>query len=110
MTADALLAYQDLLYRLDGPSRGTGDVRSEWNEGSRLLIGPATPLVPSYDEACGTLAQHLVFISGTARSEWIDFLLTLHESTAGTNTLRSRYATSPIPDGLFAPVAAGNQL
>ena len=95
---------------LDGPSGGTGNVRSEWNEGSRLLVGLATPLIPSYDEACGTLAQHLAFISGTPCSEWIDFLLTLRESAAGTNAIRSKYATGPIPDGPFAPVATGNQL
>ena len=45
-----------------------------------------------------------------ARFEWLDFLLTLRESTAGANALRSRYATSPIPDAPFAPVATGNQL
>ena len=45
-----------------------------------------------------------------ARFEWLDFLLTLRESTAGANALRSRYATSLIPDAPFAPVATGNQL
>ena len=40
---------------VDGPSGGTSDVRLEWNEGSRLLIGLAAPIVPSYDETCGTL-------------------------------------------------------
>ena len=95
---------------LDGPSRGTGDIHSEWNEGSQLLVGPATPLIPSYDEACETLARHLAFISGTPRSEWNDFLLALRDSAAGTNALRSKHATSQIPDGLFAPVATGNQL
>ena len=95
---------------LDGPSRGTGNVHSEWNEGGRLFIGPVTPLIPSYDEACETLTQHLAFISGMARSEWVDFLLTLRESAAGTNAICSKYATSPIPEGPFAPVATGNQL
>ena len=95
---------------LDSPSGGTGDVRSEWNEGSRLLVGPAAPIIPSYDETCGTLARHLAFISGTACFEWLDFLLTLRESAAGTNALHSRYTVSPIPDTPFAPVATGNQL
>ena len=95
---------------LDGPSRRAGDVRTERNEGSRLLIGPAAPIIPSYDETCRTLARHLAFISGTARFEWLDFLLTLRESAAGTNALHSRYATSPIPDAPFALVATGNQL
>ena len=95
---------------LDGPSGGVSDVRSERNEGSRLLVGLAAPIIPSYDETCTTLSQHLAFVSGMARFEWLDFLLTLHESTAGANALRSRYATSPIPDAPFAPVATGNQL
>ena len=95
---------------LDGPSRGTSDVCPERNESSRLLVGPAAPIIPSYDEMCGTLARHLTFVSGTARFEWLDFLLTLHESTAGANALHSRYTTSPVPDAPFAPVATGNQL
>ena len=95
---------------MDGPFGGTGDVRSERNEGSRLLVGPVAPIIPSYDETCGTLARHLAFASGTARFEWLDFLLTLRESAAGTNALRSCNAVSPIPDAPFAPVATGNQL
>ena len=95
---------------LDSPSGGTSDVHSEWNEGSQLLVGPAAPIIPSYDETCATLSRHLAFISGMARFEWLNFLLTLCESTTGANALRSRYATSPIPDVPFAPVATGNQL
>ena len=95
---------------LDGPSRGTSDVRAERNEGSRLLVGPAAPIVPSYEETCGTLARHLTFISGTARFEWLDFLLTLRVSAAGANALCSRYAVSPLPDAPFAPVPTGGQL
>ena len=95
---------------LDGSSRGASNVRPERNESGRLLVGPATPLVPSYDEACRALAQHLAFISGTPYSEWTSFLFTLRESTSGANALHSKHATSPIPDGPFAPVAAGDQL
>ena len=95
---------------LDGPSGGVSDVRPEQNEGSRFLIGPAAPLVPSYDKTCATLSRHLAFASRTPHFEWLDFLLTLRKSTAGANALRSRYATSPIPDALFAPVTTGNQL
>ena len=40
---------------LDSSSRGTGDVRAERNESSQLLVGPAAPIIPSYDETCGTL-------------------------------------------------------
>ena len=95
---------------VDGASRGASDVRTKRDESSGLLVGPVAPIIPSYDETCATLSQHLAFISGTACFEWLDFLLTLHESTAGANTLRSRYATSPIPDAPFAPVVTGNQL
>ena len=95
---------------LDGPSGGVGNVRPERNESSRLLVSPAAPIIPSYEETCGTLARHLAFISGTARFEWLDFLLALHESAAGANALRSRHAVSPLPDALFTPVATGNQL
>ena len=41
---------------LDGSSRGASNVRPEWNEGSGLLVGPAAPIVPSYDETCATLS------------------------------------------------------
>ena len=95
---------------LDEQSGGTGNVCPEWNEGSRLLVGPVTPLVPSYDEVCRSLAQHLAFVSGTTYTEWINFLFTLRESTPGTNALHSKHTTSLIPDGPFAPVAAGDQL
>ena len=95
---------------LDGPSRRASDVCSERNEGSRLLVGPAAPIIPSYDETCATLSRHLAFVSGTACFEWLDFLLTLRESAAGTNALRSCYATSPIPDTPFTPVTTGNHL
>ena len=42
---------------LDGESGGARDVRPERHEGGRLLVGPVTPLVPTYDEACRALAQ-----------------------------------------------------
>ena len=62
---------------VDRSSGGARDICAEWNEGSRSLIGPAAPIIPSYDETCATLSQHLAFVSGTARFEWLDFLLTL---------------------------------
>ena len=89
---------------------GVSGVCAEQNEGSRLLVGPAAPIIPSYDETCATLSRHLAFVSGMARFEWLDFLLTLCESTAGANALRSCHATSPLPDMPFAPVETGNQL
>ena len=95
---------------VDSSSRGARNVRPEWNEGSRLLVGLAAPIIPSYDEMCATLSRHLAFVSGTARFEWLDFLLTLRESAAGTNALCSHHAVSPLPDAAFAPVKTGNQL
>ena len=41
---------------MDSSSRGTSDVRPERNEGSGLLIGPAAPIIPLYDETCATLS------------------------------------------------------
>ena len=95
---------------LDSPSGGASNVRAERNEGSRLLVGPAAPLIPSYDETCATLSRHLAFASGTARFEWLNFLLTLRESAAGANAPHSRHAVSLLPDAPFAPVETGNQL
>ena len=95
---------------VDRSSRGTGNVRTERNESSRLLVGPAAPIIPLYDETCTTLSRHLAFASGTARFEWLDFLLTLCETAAGANALHSQYAVSPLPDVPFAPVETGNQL
>ena len=95
---------------VDRPSGGASNVCAERNEGSRLLVGPAAPIIPSYDETCATLSQHLAFISGMARFEWLNFLLTLRESAAGANALHSCYAVSPIPNAPFALVETGNQL
>ena len=95
---------------VDSRPGGASDVRTEWNEGRRLLADEEVARVPMYDEACRGLAQHLAFISGTTYTEWINFLFTLRESTAGANALRSRHASCPLPDGLFAPVPADNQL
>ena len=95
---------------LDSAIRGACDVRSERNEGSRLPTHASDARVPTYDEACKSLAQHLAFISGTTYQQWLDFLFTLRESAPGTNALCSRHATSPLPDGLFTPVVIDDQL
>ena len=95
---------------MDGRSGRASDVRTEWNEGRRLLADEEVARVPTYDEACRGLAQHLAFIGGTTYTEWINFLFTLRESTAGANTLHSRHTSCPLPDGPFVPVAADNQL
>ena len=95
---------------LDSAIRGACDVRSERNEGSRLSVNALDARVPTYDEACRSLAQHLAFISRTTYRQWLNFLFTLRESAPGTNTLHSCHATSPLPDCLFAPVIINDQL
>ena len=95
---------------LDSTVRGACDVHPEWNEGSRLLVNVLDAWVPTYDEACRSLAQHLSFISGTTFRQWLDFLFTLRESAPGTNALRSRHAASPLPDSPFTPVIINDQL
>ena len=95
---------------LDGASGGACNVRPEWNESCRLLADEATPHIPTYDEVCRSLAQHLTFVSGTTYTEWINFLFTLHEFTPGANALRSCHAACPLPDGPFTPVVIDDQL
>ena len=95
---------------LDGAPGGTSRLRAERNEGCRLPADEEVARVPTYDEACRGLAQHLAFIGGATYTEWINFLFTLCESTARANALRSCHSSCPIPDGPFAPVAANNQL
>ena len=95
---------------LDCASRGAVGIRAEWNEGHGLLADEEVARVPMYDEACRGLAQHLAFIGRVTYTEWINFLFTLRESTAGANALCSHHTSCPLPDGPFAPVAADNQL
>ena len=95
---------------LDGASGGAPDVRAERNASRRLLADEEVARVPTYDEVCRGLAQHLAFVSGTTYTEWINFLFTLRESTTGANALRSCHASCPLPDRPFIPVAANNQL
>ena len=95
---------------LDSAVRGACDVRSERNEGSRLPVNALHAWVPTYDEACKGLAQHLAFVSGTSYRQWLDFLFTLRESTPGANALCSRHAASLLPDGPFTPIVVDDQL
>ena len=95
---------------LDGAVGGTGDVRPERDESGRLSTDETNACVPTYDEACKGLAHHLTFISGTTYWQWLNFLFTLRESTPGANTLRSRHAACPLPDGPFTPVVINDQL
>ena len=95
---------------MDSALGGTPNVRAKRDEGRRLVADEEVARVPTYDEACRGLAQHLTFVGSTTYMEWINFLFTLHESAAGANALRSRHASCPLPDSPFAPVAADNQL
>ena len=95
---------------LDSPDGGTCDVRLERDAGGRLLIDVPDARVPSYDAACRSLAQHLAFAGRASYGRWQDFLLTLRQSTAGTNALRSEHATSPLPNSPFIPLVTGSEL
>ena len=66
---------------LDGAAGGTRDVRPERDESSGLPADETNARIPTYDEACKGLAQHLAFISRTTYRQWFNFLLTLREST-----------------------------
>ena len=95
---------------LDGATGGTPDVCTERHEGRRLLADEEVARVPTYDEACRGLAQHLAFVGKATYTEWINFLFTLRESTARANALCSHHTSRLLPDGPFAPVPANNQL
>ena len=95
---------------LDGPDGGTCDIHPERDAGGGLLVDAPDARVPSYDEACRGLAQHLAFIGGASYSRWRDFLLALRQSTAGANALRSEHAVAPLPNAPFIPLVTGSKL
>ena len=95
---------------LDGPDGGACDVRPERDAGGGLLVDAPDACIPSYDAACRSLAQHLVFVGGASYGRWRDFLFTLRESTAGANALRSEHATTPLPNAPFVPLPTGSKL
>ena len=95
---------------LDSAPGRTSNVRPERDEGCGLLIDEVTTRIPTYDEVCRSLAQHLAFVSGTTYTEWVNFLFTLRESTPGANALRSHHAACLLPDGPFTPVVIDDQL
>ena len=95
---------------LDGPDGATCQVRPERDAGGGLLVDAPDTCIPSYDEACRTLAQHLAFVGGVSYGTWRDFLLSLRQSTPGANALRSVHAVTPLPVQPFIPLTAGSEL
>ena len=89
---------------VDGPNGGACTVRSERDERGGLLVDAPDSRIPSYDEACKTLTQHLAFVGAASYGRWRDFLFSLRESLAGTNALRSEHACSPLPNSPFIPL------
>ena len=95
---------------LDGPDGGPCQVRAERDAGGRLLVDAPDAHIPSYDEACRSLAQHLAFVGTVSYSTWRDFLLSLRQSAPGTNALRSVHAACPLPNVPFVPLSTGSEL
>ena len=95
---------------LDSPDGGACSVRPERDAGGGLLVEALDTRIPSYDEACRSLAQHLAFVGTASYRTWRDFLLSLRQSTPGTNALRSIHAACPLPNALFIPLTASSEL
>ena len=95
---------------LDGPDGGPCQVRPERDERGGLLVDAPDARVPSYDEACKSLAQHLAFVGTASYGTWRDFLFSLRESLAGANALRSIHAISPLPVLPFVPLVGSSEL
>ena len=95
---------------LDGPDGGACQVRPERDARGGLLVDALDARIPSYDEACRSLAQHLAFVGGASYGTWRDFLLSLRQSTPRANALRSVHAACPLPNVPFLPLQAGSEL
>ena len=95
---------------LDSPDGGACDVRPERDAGGGLLIEAPDTRIPSYDETCRKLAQHLAFVGQASYGTWRDFLLSLRESVAGANALRSVHAVTPLPVLPFIPLVGTAEL
>ena len=95
---------------LDSPDGGACNVRPERDAGGGLLVDAPDARIPSYDEACRSLAQHLAFVGAVSYGTWRNFLLSLRQSTPGTNALRSIHAACPLPNAPFVPLASGSEL
>ena len=95
---------------VDGPDGGACSVCPERDAGGGLLVTAPDTRIPSYDEACRSLAQHLAFVGQASYGTWRDFLLSLRQSLAGTNALRSVHAIAPLPVLPFVPVVGTAEL
>ena len=95
---------------LDGPDGGPCTVRAERDAGGGLSVEAPDARVPSYDEACRSLAQHLAFVGTASYGTWRDFLLSLRQSAPGTNALRSVHAVTPLPILPFIPLVGSSEL
>ena len=95
---------------LDSPDGGACQVCPERDAGGGLLVDVPDARVPSYDEACRSLAQHLAFVGRASYGMWRDFLLDLRKSTPRANALRSIHAACPLPNAPFIPLASGSEL
>ena len=95
---------------LDSPAGGTCSVRPEGNAGGGLLVEAPDTRIPPYDEACRSLAQHLAFVGAASYGTWRDFLLSLRQSLAGANALRSVHAITPLPVVPFIPLVGSSEL
>ena len=95
---------------VDSPAGGACSVRSEGNAGSGLLVEAPDTRISLYDETCRNLARHLAFVGTASYGTWRDFLLSLRESVAGTNALRSVHAITPLPVLPFIPLTGSSEL
>ena len=95
---------------VDGPAGGACHVRPDGHDGGGLLVEAPNTRVPAYNEACRSLAQHLAFVGTASYGTWRDFLLSLRESLAGTNALRSVHAVTPLPVVPFIPLVGTAEL
>ena len=95
---------------LDSTTGGARNIRAEWHEGSGLPADETIAHIPTYDEACKSVTQHLAFVGALTYQQWLSFLLSLRGATARANTLRSCHASCLLPDSPFTPVIIDNQL
>ena len=95
---------------VDSSVGGPCTIRPQRDAGGGLLVEAPDTRIPSYDEACRSLTQHLAFVGAASYGTWRDFLLSLRESLAGTNALRSVHAVTPLPVLPFIPLVGSSEL